>query len=54
MGDMSKILSKRLKSMKDEKLDGKDDLFGKLVVVELKVYNRGKSTGQNMKQQSYF
>ena len=54
MGDMSKVLSKRLKSMKDEKQDGKDDLFGKLVVVELKVYNRGKSTGQNMKQQSYF
>ena len=40
--------------MKDEKQDDKDDLFGKLGMVELKVYNRGKSTGQNMKQQSHF
>ena len=34
--DMSKVLNKRLIIMNGEKQDGEDDLFGKLVAVELK------------------
>ena len=34
--DMSKVLNKSLASMNDEKQDGEDDLFGKLVAAKLK------------------
>ena len=36
MRDMSKVLNKSLASMNDEKQDGEDNLFGKLVAAELK------------------
>lgn len=43
--DMSNVLNKRLASMNDEKQDDIDDLFGKMVAAELKIYHRGKSIG---------
>ena len=45
MRDMSKVLNKRLTSMNDKKQDDEDNMFGKLVVTELKLYHRGKSIG---------
>ena len=36
MRDISKVLNKRLTSMNDEKQYDQDDLFGKLVIAELK------------------
>ena len=48
MGDMSNVLNKTFTGVKDEKQDDKDDLFGKLVVLELKsLQQRQKYKGKH-------